>query len=66
MSAPYRNFDELHSDAVTLSGLCELAECICCERPEWDLAALLVAMSQIAERLSSGSEWVNLPKGGEA
>ena len=43
---------EVHSDAVVLSDLCNLAARIVCEEPSWELSALLVATAHLAERVA--------------
>ncbi|RWR29473.1 hypothetical protein D2T31_10860 [Sinirhodobacter populi] len=65
MSALRAELENLHADAVILDGLCGMAVAICCETPERDLSSLLMAMEQIASRISNGLDDENLPKGGE-
>lgn len=43
---------EVHSDAVVLSDLCNLAARIACEEPSWELSAPLVATAHLAERVA--------------
>ena len=66
MSAPYRNFDDLHTELIVLSGLCSLAARISVYKPEWELSALLTVTEQLVDKLVCDTDSINLTKGGEA
>lgn len=54
--------EAVHSDAVVLSGLCDLAEQICHKHPDLDISAILTAMSGLSNRIANRLDGANLRK----
>lgn len=62
----FNRLENIYSDAMVLWGLCELADRIGRESPEWDISALLSAMAELSGRVAESLDNANLRKVAEA